>query len=115
MSWITTTRHRTHHVRSLFATRAGRAIGSRQDLDDDRARIDTPYEFQVQAVRHDACDHGGDHIVSVKLSDGRMQTAAFVIGMIEQHDASYEFCGAWLRVQPCRFCSGTILRVVESC
>lgn len=105
--------HRTHHVRSLTATRAGRATESRQGLDDDAARIDTPYEFHVQAVRHEACDHGGDHIVSVKLADGRMQTAAFAIGMIEQHDASYEFCGAALRIEPCRFCSGVILVVVE--
>lgn len=107
-----TASHRTHHVRSLLATRAGRATESRQDLDDDTARIDTLYEFQVQAVRHDACDHGGDHIVSVRLADGRMQTAAFAIGMIEQHGASYEFCGAALRIASCRFCSGVIL-VVE--
>lgn len=107
----TTTRHRTRHVRLLVATRAGRATESEQGLDDDAARIDTPYEFQVQAVRHDVCANGGDHIVSVKLSDGRMQTAAFVLGMMEQHRASYEFCGAMLGARPCRFCSGTILWV----
>lgn len=105
-----TTRSRAHHVRSLLSTRVGHTEG-RQDLDEDAARIDTPYEFHVQAVRHDECEHGGDHIVSVKLADGRMQTAGFVIGMIEQHGASYEFCGASLRSVSCRFCSGVILGV----
>lgn len=107
----TTTRSRTHHVRSLLPTRAGRTTEGRQDLDAEAARIDTPYEFQVQAVRHNECEHGGDHIVSVKLADGRMQTAGFVIGMIEQHCASYEFCGASLRVASCRFCSGVTVDI----
>lgn len=94
-----------------YVSRPGRGAEPRaeQTLDNDAARIDTPYEFVVQSVTHDVCDDGGDHIIAVKLSDGRMQTAAFVLGMIEQHDASYEFCGGALRARPCKFCAGAIL------
>lgn len=107
----TITRHRTHHVRSLLATRAGRATESEQALDDEAARIDTPYEFVVQSVMHGVSEAGCDHIVSVKLADGRMQTAAFVLGMIEQHGASYEFCGVLLRSGACQFCARGIVVV----
>lgn len=79
---------------------------------DDGARIDTPYEFIVQSVWHEqrpSCDH----ISSVRLADGGMQTAAFVIGMIEQHGATYEFGGDWLRARHCRFCQRALLEVGE--
>jgi hypothetical protein len=49
---------------------------------------DTPYAFEVVAVRTEMVG-GHEHVIAVKLADGRMQTKAFVIGMIEQHAAHY--------------------------
>jgi hypothetical protein len=49
---------------------------------------DTLYEAEVIAIRTDQVG-GHEHVVAVKLADGRMQTAGFVIGMIEQHAAHY--------------------------
>lgn len=70
-----------------------------------------PYEFVVQSVRRELSG-GCEHLITVKLGDGRMQTAAFAMGMIEQHDAHYDFCGARLRIASCRFCDDDAVLVV---
>lgn len=74
------------------------------------ATIDTHYEFVVHAVTHEACGDGGNHVVALKLVDGRMQTAAFAAGMIEQHGASYVFCGQPMMLHTCAECTKPTLR-----
>lgn len=72
--------------------------------------IDARYEYEVLAVTHEPCACGGFHIVTVKLAEG-MQTAAFALGMIEQHGAHYDFGGDPLVSEGCVFCQNTVLAV----
>jgi hypothetical protein len=71
--------------------------------------IDARNKYDVRAVTRESCAGGGTHIATVKLGTG-MQTAAFVIGMIE-HGASYDFGGDPLVIDTCPFCASRVVAV----